>query len=302
MGFIGRFFKSLTDLLYPKERSRRYDEAKTVPLNARLLAQALAGEGRRHAAVGFSRSGIVGNVSSEVSLFSLMGGADGHNVLPDFGIFGVSQGVGALTLASQASSASVRSFSGSMIGDAVLELLSLENDEDASPFHQAVTDGFQSAVRTVSSELPGASFSMTAGLLFAEIIILGQLGNTPAFIVDHHHIERITGVKGIGDEGSDASGANEAISKSPIANQLETDFLNEFTIYSRPVPRDGYILLCTQSLTEVIPEHDIQRILLDLQEPQAICYGLVNEAHRRRAEVEVCTIVLHFPPDFGSWR
>jgi serine/threonine protein phosphatase PrpC len=302
MGFIGRFLQSLTDLFYPKERTRPYDEAKTVPLSARLLAQALAGEGRRHAAVGFSKSGSMGKSSSEISLLSLMGGADGHNVLPDFGIFGVSQGMGALTLASQASNAAVRAFSASMIEDAVLELLSLENDEDASPFHQAVTDAFQSAVQTVSTELPGASFSMTAGLLFAEIIILGQLGNSPAYIVDHHHIERITGVQGIGEEGSAGSGPNGINLNQPMGNQLDTDLSNEFSIYSRPVPRDGYILLCTQSLTEAIPEHDIQRILLDLQEPQAICDGLVNEAHRRKAEVELCSIVLHFPPDFGSWR
>jgi serine/threonine protein phosphatase PrpC len=138
---------------------------------------------------------------------------------------------------------------------------------------------------------------MTAGLLYAEIFILGQFGNAPGYIVDHHHIERITGIQGNGSTG----GGTES-SKQGNGSVASATFSTEFTIYSRPIPRDGYILLCTQGLPEVIPDHDIQRIMLELQEPQAICNGLVNEAYRRKTEVEVCTVVLHFPPDFGSWR
>ena len=302
MGFLGRFLQSITDLFNPKERSRRYDEAKTIPLSARLLAQALAGEGRRHAAVGFSKSGNLEKGAGEVSFFSLMGGADGHNVLPDFGIVGVSQGTGAAKLGSQASSAAVRAFSAKMIQDAILELLSLDSDDDASPFHQAVTDAFRSAVNTVSTDLPGASFSMTAGMIFAEIVILGQLGNSPAYIVDHHHIERITGIQATGGERTSGSGSNGSYSEQPLGKQLGANHLREFAVYSRPAPRDGYILLCTEGLTEVIPEFDIQRILLELHEPQAICDGLVNEAHRRSSSVELCAVALHFPPDYGSWR
>lgn len=298
MGIIGQLLQSLSDLFYPKERRRKqYDEAKTVPLTARLLAQALAGEGRRHAAVGFAKSGKLGNSKSEVSLFSLVGRADGHDVIPDYGVFGVSQGVGAMTLAGQASNTAVQAFTSVMIKDAVLDLLSLDNNADASPFHQAVTDAFQSAVQTVSAHLPGASFSMTAGLLYAEIFILGQLGNAPGYIVDHHHIERITGIQGDGSTGSGNNGSDQG-----DESQVSAAFSKDFTIYSRPIPRDGYIMLCTPGLPEVIPEHDIQRIMLELQEPQAISSGLVNEAFRRKPEVEVCTVVLHFPPDFASWR
>jgi serine/threonine protein phosphatase PrpC len=301
MGFLGRFLQSITDLFYPKERSRRYDEAKTVPLSARLLAQALAGEGRRHAAVGFSKSRNLGKGASDVSLFSIMGGADGHNVIPDFGLVGVSQGTGAAKLGSQASSAAVRAFSATMIRDAVLELLSLDSADDASPFHQAVTDAFRSAVSAVSTDLPGASFSMTAGLMFAEIVILGQLGNSPAYIVDHHHIERITGVQATGGERTSGTDPNGFNSEQQLGKQLEANYSRDFAVYSIPAPRDGYILLCTEGLTEVIPEFDIQRILLELHEPQAICDGLVNEAHRRSSSVELCAVALHFPPDYGSW-
>lgn len=297
MGLIGEMLQALSDLFYPKERRKQYDEAKTVPLTARLLAQALAGEGRRHAAVGYSKSGSLGNSTSTVSLFTLMGGADGHNVLPDFGIFGVSQGAGAMGLAGQASNAAVKAFSAKMVEDAVLEMLSLDNNEDASPFHQAVTDAFQSAVQSVSSQLPGSSFTMTAGLLYAEIFILGQFGNAPGYIVDHHHIEPITGIQGDGADNTGMSNIDEG-----LGDQLRKDFSKGFSIYSRPIPRDGYILLCTPGLPQVIPEYDIQRIMLELQEPQAICAGLIREAQKRKTEAEICAIAVHFPPDFGSWR
>lgn len=302
MSLIGELLQALSDLFYPKERRRRYDEAKTIPLTAKLLAQALSGEGRKHAVVGFSSSGKLGNDSAAVSLFTMMGGADGHNILPDFGIFGVSEGSGALTLASQASNESLRVFSSSIIEGAVLELLAFEGEEDTSPFHQAITDAFQEAVQTVSREIPQATFSMTAGLLFADMLVLGQLGNSPAFIVDHHHVERITGVQAGGVGNSKGEGSNGNTAGRAARGGLSRDFAEEFAVYSRPVPRDGYALICTQGLPEVVPDYDIQRIVLDYQDPQAICDGLMKEARSRNSALELCTIVLHFPPDFGVWR
>jgi serine/threonine protein phosphatase PrpC len=302
MSIIGELLQALSDLFYPKERRRHYDEAKTVPLTAKLLAQALSGEGRKHAAVGFSISEKIENNSGSVSLFTLMGGSDGQNVLPDFGIFGVSEGFGALTLAGQASNESLRAFSSSIIEDAILELLAFENEDDTSPFHQAITDAFQDAVHIVSREIPQTTFSMTAGLLFADMLILGQLGNSPAFIVDHHHVERITGVQGGTFGNRDEDGSNGQAASRTARGGLSQDFANEFAVYSRPVPRDGYVLVCTHGLPDAVPDYDIQRIVLELQDPQAICDGLIKEAHSRNDKVEQCAITLHFPPDFGVWR
>ncbi len=297
MSFLGRFLQSIKDLFYPKERVRKYDEAKTVPLTARLLAQALAGEGRRHAAIGYSKSESVEEGSSVVSLFSMMGESDGNNVLSDFGIIGVSQGEGPLPQAVKASKKAIRAFSASMIQSAVLQLLSIDGDEQGSPFNQAVTEAFQEAVRAVDNGTADASFSMTAGLMFAEIVILGHLGDSRAYVVDHHHIERITAVKNAEDNRSSGRGSNEN-----NLSKLSWNFSTDFAVYSRPIPRDGYILICTQGLPDAVPDHDIQRIVLEFQEPQAICDGLIFEAQRRKDQIDLCIIVLHFPPDFGSWR
>ncbi|MCK5646268.1 MAG: hypothetical protein KAH97_05770 [Anaerolineales bacterium] len=297
MSFLGRFVKSFTDLFYPKERVRRYDEAKTVPLTARLLAQALAGEGRRHAGIGYSKSENVEEGSSVVSLFSMMGESDGNNVLSDFGIIGVSQGEGPLPQAVKASNKAIRAFSASMTQSAVLQLLALDGDEQGAPFNQAVTDAFQEAVRAVENGTDGASFSMTAGLMFAEIVILGHLGNSRAYVVDHHHIERITAVNNAKDNRSSGRGSNEN-----NLSQMSWNYSTDFAVYSRPIPRDGYILICTQGLPDAVPEHDIQRIVLEFQEPQAICDGLIYEAQRRKDQIDLCVIALHFPPDFGAWR
>jgi serine/threonine protein phosphatase PrpC len=156
----------------------------------------------------------------------------------------------------------------------------------------------QTAVQKVTSELPGTSFSMTAGLLFGEIVILGHLGSASAYIVDHHHIEQITNVQTSSEEGSSDQSPSGFKQSQQSGGSSSEELSSQVSVYSRPIPRDGYILLCTQGLTDVIPEYDIQRIVLELQEPQSICDGLVHEAHRRKDGTVLSTVALHFPPDF----
>jgi protein phosphatase len=266
-------------------------------MSSRQLAQALAGEGRRHVGLG---SGLADG-SKRVALYTLVGNSDGHNVLPDFGLIGVANGDEKGDQSPTVSDLAIKAFSEWMIRNAVLDLLALDSSGDTAPFQDAVVSGFKAAQKSVRQVHPDASVSMTAGLMFSEIIILGHVGNTRGYIVDRHHIEQITRDQSlpIPSNGNPANAVDSAINASGVAS-LEGNL--EVSISSRPVPRGGYILLCSAGLRDALPDERILEIFNELQDPQAVSDRLISHVEGNGKSNDLSVVILHFPPDFGSWR
>ena len=84
------------------------------------------------------------------------------------------------------------------------------------------------------------------------------------------------------------------------SNRLNDDQISH--IFSRPVPRDGYILLTSAALAESLGDQNIHGIVYKLEDPQLACDALLLEAQRAGARRDISIILLYFPPDFGSWR
>jgi serine/threonine protein phosphatase PrpC len=302
MSVLRQIRKSIIGKFFPQKVARDFNEQPTRPLDANALARALAGEGRRHISSGFAMSTGTDPTHPANALYLLMAQADGLNALPDFGIIGVAESGSPNDKKSDLSNIALSKIAYHLTQKAVLDFLELEGFENSTPLQNIVVEAMEIADRVIQEEHPISEYSLTAGLIFAEIMILGHRGNTRAYHIDRHHIEWITTTE-LNGQGSVAT--HETSDMRPHAashDETEIGKLSDTIVYSRPVPRDGYILLCTHGLWKNLSDRDIQRIVLNRVDPNEACQSLIAEAKRRDPDQELSILMLYFPPDFVPWR
>jgi serine/threonine protein phosphatase PrpC len=283
---IKEFFKSLYSKLFPEESRKVFSEQPTRPLDAEALARALAGEGRSHVTVGFSTYSPPECSDPGESLYSLIGNSDGLKTLPDFGFAGVADSHRSGEMDAGLSQIALRTFSNHIIRTAVFDFFELESFEETSPLQDLVMDAMKVAETEVLKVDPKAEFSLTAGLTFAEVLIVGHRGSTRAYQFDRHHAEMVTTNSWFQeDNANDDNKKNEG---------------QEITVYSRPVPRDGHLLLCSEGLWGNISQEEMHKIVLESGGPQFGCENLLNRAKDVDPKHSASAILIYFPPDFGT--
>jgi hypothetical protein len=270
-------------------------------MDAHSLARALAGEGRRHVMVGSAKWVRSKEHRNQHATYYLIGNSDGLNVLPDFALVGVASGGNATNSDVDAGLRVLASYLGRLIQETVLDLISIEGRQESSPLQHSILEAFVTAKNAATTSASPGELSMTAGLMFAEIIILGHQGHSCAFLVDRHHIEQITPFTPEGLENGEMDGGDSAkpgLNEDPPSARDED---GSVSLFSRPVPRGGYIVLCTEGLCSCVTSTEIQRILLQERTPQEGSEALILAAQMKGAD-SAAAIVMYFPPDFGPWR
>ena len=302
MSFVKQVFRNIFKPFFPQKDVRRFDEQPTRPLDAEALARALAGEGRRHVATGIAKSMIPPMAKSTNSIYLMMANSDGLNALPDFGIIGVAEYRGTDHIKINLSGVALSTLANQLIQKAILDFLQLEGFDNLTPLQNIVVEAMHFTDHFVLEKDPNVEYSLTAGLLFAEIIILGHRGRTRAYHIDRHHIERITQTE-LGAEDSMAISNPMGVQTNPInTDKGSIGGREDIIVYSRPIPRDGYILLCSSGLWKNLGEKDIHKIVLDREDPNDACRALVSHAIEGKADQELSALLLYFPPDFVPWR
>ena len=304
MSLLKQVLRGLFEKLSPKRGLRISSEHPTRPLDAEKLARALAGEGRHHISTGYARLILSDPPKSNTSLYLLLAQSEGLNTLPDFGIVGVADNGPSESTNENPSKVALSVFANRMTREAVLDFLELDGFEKSSPLQNMVHDAMTVADQALRESNPGVEYSLTAGLIFAEIMILGHIGNTRAYHIDRHHIERITVAEWKTEDPSSITtnqkdGDQEALSNN---NDQSNEDLDKVTVYSRPVPRDGYILFSSGSLWKVVSEVDIFDIVIRQKDPQVGCTSLISQAAENGLNQDISVVLLYFPPDFGPWR
>jgi serine/threonine protein phosphatase PrpC len=302
MSVIRQLLKGVYKKLLPKKDVRSFNEQPTRPLDAKALARALAGEGRRHVSTGCARLTLPENAKPKSSLYTLMAQSDGINALPDFGVVGVAECENPDVAKSNLSKVALSSLVYQITQNAILDFLEIEGFENSTPLQNIVVEAMDIADQVVCEKDPVGTYSLTAGLIFADIMILGHSGDSRAYQIDRHHIERITAIE-INPDGLEL---NLDSSEEPLNafkdGGVSKGTTNEVVVYSRPIPRDGYILLCTNGLWKSVSERDIHKIVVDQADPQEACQTFLTRVREMDSGQEFSVLLLYFPPDYGPWR
>jgi hypothetical protein len=303
MSVIRRFFRFLYENIFSLERDRTFNEQPTRPLDAAALARALAGEGRRHISTGRAKYVLSGSTGSKESLYMLTAHSEGLHAVPDFGIVGLANSDDGFLNKRDVGHVALAFFANQITKKAILDFLKVESFENSAPLQTVVAEALELTDEFISRLNPKVAYSLTAGLIFAEIMILGHRGSTGAYHIDRHHIEKITTVDWEGVDQDKTTNSYPGVHNGLIQeNGQSSEGFDPFTIYSRPVPRDGYILLCSEGLWRNISVQTIHDILMTQGDSQKSCDALIAHLREKDINQNLSVILLYFPPDFGPWR
>jgi len=271
--------------LFRRRAPAAKDMAKTAPLDPHAATGQTDQRVRRHAIIGTANAVGVERAHNEDALVVLSGNFAGQESLPDFGLYVIADGMGGHRSGEVASSLSVRTVARRLTEQTVLRLFDLEPREDLNPLQDLVRHALEEANQTVVSRVPGGGTTLTAAVVLGEQMTIGHVGDSRAYVIrngetkvitrDHSLVERLRELGQLTEEEA-ASHPQRNVLYRAIGQgaNLEVD------VFTLPVPRGGYLLMCSDGLWGVVTDPEILRIVVDARDPQHACDELVRAAGR----------------------
>lgn len=276
--------------------------AKTAPLDPHVAAGPSDSRARRHAVIGTANATGVERSHNEDALVVLSGNFAGQESLPDFGLYVIADGMGGHRSGEVASSLSVRTVARRLTEQTLLRLFDLEPREDLNPLQDLVRHALEEANQTVVSRVPGGGTTLTAAVVLGEQMTIGHVGDSRAYVIrngetkvitrDHSLVERLRELGQLTEEEA-ASHPQRNVLYRAIGQgaNLEVD------VFTLPVPRGGYLLMCSDGLWGVVADPEILRIVADARDPQDACDELVRAANSAGGPDNITAVLVHFPSE-----
>ncbi len=293
--------KNFIEKIIRRRKALPPESVKTAPLDPSSLEPAWYLKEQQTIAVGTAQSTGIERDHNEDTLFVLLSNSTSNNSLPDFGLFLVADGMGGHRAGEVASAISVRTTARLLTEATFLKLLENENPSNELPLQELIRQALEKANESVVAKVPGGGTTLTAALLLHKQITIGHVGDSRAYIIndgrsevitrDHSLVERLKELGQLSPEEA-ASHPQRNVLYRAIGQgaNLEVD------IVSHSIPYGGYLLLCSDGLWGVVPDHEIRRIIYKSGHPQAACEELVRAANAAGGPDNISAVLVGFPP------
>ena len=293
--------KSFVNRVFRSEEAPPPESAKTAPLGPLTFEPLWSLADQKSIVVGTAQSVGIARDHNEDTLFVLLGNSEGQEMLPDFGLFLIADGMGGHHAGDIASAISVRTTAHRITKGTILRLFENDPGDDALPIQDLIRKALEDANQSVVTQVPGGGTTLTAVLLLSNQLTIGHVGDSRAYIIhngkseiitrDHSLVERLQELGQLtAEEAAHHPQRNVLYRAIGQGANLEVD------IVTHPVPNGGYLLLCSDGLWGVVPENEINRIIYVSGHPQAACNELVRAANAAGGPDNISAVLVGFPP------
>jgi protein phosphatase len=250
--------------------------------------------------VGTGHSTGIVRSHNEDALFVLTGNAFGDDPLDGFGLFLVADGMGGHRAGEVASAVSVRTVARRLTEETIVDLLSQESEQDSKSFQDILRVALQDANQAVVNQVPGGGTTLTAALVLNGQMVIGHVGDSRAYVIDkdtikpitrdHSLVERLRELGQLTDEEAAVHPQRNVLYRAiGQGANLEIDTL------THPVPKGGFLLICSDGLWGEVPENVIHRIISGSNHPQEACEALVRAANAAGGPDNITAVLVRFP-------
>ena len=298
MNPISRFFARIFDRSVseptspsPLDTSKVTEDQPSVPKSSkdRLI-------------VGSSQSTGIERSHNEDALLLLNGFTVGINSHSDFGVFIVADGMGGHRAGEVASAVSIRTVARKITEHTVIELLDGDSDTVEEPLQDQLKHALEEANQAVVDTVPGGGTTLTAAVLVGGHVTIGHVGDSRAYFIqngkaeiitrDHSLVERLRELGQITEEEAAVHPQRNVLYRAiGQGANLEVD------VFTLPVPKGGYMLICSDGLWGVVPDPTILDIIHSASSPQTACDQLVQAANFAGGPDNISAVLVQFPED-----
>lgn len=289
--------------LFGKRKSAPPDIIDTAPLDPSMIGPGgIPAQQTGRILVGTAQSTGLERSHNEDALFVMQGNSEGDSLLPDFGLFIVADGMGGHRAGEVASAISIRKVAHRITQETILHLFDDENSAEIPPIQDMVRNALEIANDAVVEMVPGGGTTLTVAFLLGNYLTIGHVGDSRAYVIsdngskvvtrDHSLVERL---KELGQLSEDEAESHPQ--RNVLYRAIGQGANLEIDVVSHPIPANGYMLLCSDGLWGVVPDEDIQSIILNSSHPQVACEQLVQAANAGGGPDNITAVLVRFPPE-----
>lgn len=205
---------------------------------------------------------------------------------PGFDLFVVADGMGGHEQGERASA---------MATDVISTHFAGYLKDSSVPISEALVKSLEKANQAILDELPRSGTVVTAAVLVGRKLHIAHVGDTRAYLVTKENVEQLTldhSLKQrLHDLGQEEEAANYPANILYRAlGQFESVEVDTFT---RQLPADARLLLCSDGLWGVMSKEEIHGIIMNKNlSPDAACAALVELANERGGPDNIAAIVV----------
>ena len=225
------------------------------------------------------------------------------DVGPNFGLFVVADGMGGHEHGERASAVATKIITKHVTNDIFLPLLNGETGGDAErpTIIEVLRTAVQQANLIVAEQVPDGGTTVTAAAVMGHAAYIAHVGDSRAYLITDDLIEQITRDHSLVQRliELDQLSPEDAI-EHPQRNVLyraigQSDSLDVDAII-RQVPPNGYVLICSDGLWNLVSNDEMHQIVIDAEEDtQAACRTLVTMANDRGGSDNITVVLVRVP-------
>lgn len=276
------------------------DLADTAPLTLGNRDQISTGKIRESLEAGSAQSVGLERENNEDSVFTMYGASYGEDALPEFGLFCVADGAGGLGYGELASSIALRAVISSLMENAVLSALQLEDTDPQPSIEDIARQAIEHANREVINSANGGVTTLTVAMILNGQMVIGHVGDSRAYLVqngkprlltrDHSYSWRLVEIGQITvEEAREHPKRNQLWNAVGQGNNLAI----EVDVY--PEPHGGFLLMCSDGLWGEVPDSELSSVITSFDEPNEACEELVRAANAAGGPDNITALLVAFP-------
>ena len=222
----------------------------------------------------------------------------------DFGLFIVADGMGGHHDGEKASTIASREVAEEITNQIYLPLLKQKyefNGAEQPTISEILTNAVKHSNDVVVRVIPEGGTTITVAAVVGDLAYIVHVGDSRAYLISKDHgLEQITRDHSLVQRLIELDQLTpEEAAQHPQKNVLyraigQSDNL-EVDAVTRRLPADSRLLLCSDGLWNMVPDHEIEEIISSAATPQGACDRLIAVANERGGSDNISAILLQIP-------
>jgi len=302
----------LTEIFQKLFGSRKSkDDIKDVPTipiseeDVESVAQLFVGSERQptlpRMSVGFSQSVGRQRDHNEDALFTLTTNLASNQSFEPLGLYIVADGMGGHKHGEIASELAIRVIVAQIMQKIIISLVAPKPTPPEESIQEILQESIQEAHHTIVEDAPGSGTTLTAVLLWNEQMSIAHVGDSRAYSIlangktqtltrDHSLVMRMMELGQLSPEEAAVHPQRNVLYRALGQGEPFKPDINTL-----PLPKSGYLLLCSDGLWGLVPDDEMSRLIISSTSPQAACEALVDAANVAGGPDNITAILVHLP-------
>lgn len=218
-----------------------------------------------------------------------------------FGLYIIADGMGGYQHGEIASSIAIRSMADHVIREMYSPLVSLSTQPLEDSLQDILKKGIRIAHNNIQNKVTEGGTTLTTVIILGDQMLIAHIGDCRVYAIepngdmsvltrDHSLVERLVELGQLTPEE-----AATHPQRNVLYRAIGQGELSEPEIINAPLPKQGYLLLCSDGLWGVVSEAKISRIITSWANPQKACQKLIAAANEEGGPDNITSILVQLP-------